>query len=82
MSEYDLQRFNEEELRELLSEKLLEVEDLQKKNKDLEDSLIDHAFDPDSAGTLADTAVRVNDILGAAQKTADQYLENIRRVKR
>ena len=81
MSKYDLQKLNIEELRELLSEKILEIEDLQKKNKALEDSLVDHEFDPDSAGTLADTAAKMNDILGAAQKTADQYLENIRRVK-
>lgn len=79
MTERELRRLKRSELLELLIAQIEETETLKKKLDRAEAKLASRELIIEEAGNLAEAALRLNGIFEAAQRTADQYLENIRR---
>lgn len=76
MTDKELRKLNRAELLEILLEQTKRVEALQAelelKNKELENRKIMI----DRAGSIAEASLRLNEVFEAAQRAADQYLEN------
>lgn len=79
MTEKELRRLKRAELLELLIAQTEETEALKAKLEQAEAKLASRELAVEEAGNLAEAALRLNGVFEAAQKTADQYLENIRR---
>ncbi|MFG6331734.1 MAG: DNA repair protein [Lachnospiraceae bacterium] len=79
MTEKELRRLKRAELLELLIAQTEETETLKAKLEQAEAKLASRELAVEEAGNLAEAALRLNGVFEAAQKTADQYLENIRR---
>lgn len=77
MKEKDLKHLNREELLELLLVQTKENEKLSQKLKEAEEQLAERRIKIENCGTLAQAVAEINGIMEAAQKTAEQYLENI-----
>ena len=77
MTHRELRRLSRAELLELLLEQSREVERLQQRIAELEDSLADRSLRLSRVGDLAQAALAVNGVMDAAQKAAQQYLDNI-----
>lgn len=77
MTDKELRKLNRAELLEILLEQTKRVEALQAelelKNKELENRKIMI----DRAGSIAEASLRLNEVFEAAQRAADQYLENV-----
>ena len=80
MTDKQLARLGRPELLKLLIEQGQANEKLQQRIEELEARLADREIKAKQAGSLADIAAQVNGILGAAQATADQYMENLTRL--
>lgn len=78
MTEKEVRRLNRSDLIEIIYE-------LQKQNKEnserirsLEQELEDRSLKLSKAGSIAEAAIQVNNVLESAQAAADQYLSSIR----
>lgn len=78
MNQKELRKLNRVELQDLIQEQNAVIEKLQLRVEELQDQLADRTVKIEQAGTLADAAVQISGVLEAAQKAAEQYLENIR----
>jgi hypothetical protein len=78
MTEKELKKLKRTELLEMLLVQTKRVEELEqeleKKNKQLEDKRIV----TEQTGNLADAVLRLNGVFEAAQKAAEQYLYNVK----
>ena len=77
MTKKELKRLNRAELLELLLVQTREVERLREELEETKRLLEDKRIRVEKAGNLADAVLQVNEVVNAAQKVADQYLENI-----
>lgn len=77
MTDKNLKRLNREALLEMLLEQSREVERLKRKNRELEKELESRRILIQNAGSIAEAALQLNRVFEAAQKAADQYLENV-----
>ena len=77
MNKYDMKRLSRRDLLEMLLELTTENEKLQQRNQELEDMLQDRTIAVEEAGSLAESALRLNNVFQAAQEAADQYLLNV-----
>lgn len=77
----ELRRLKRVDLLEMLLEQSKEVEQLKQENARLKATLAKRDIDVREAGNLAEAAMKLNNIFEVAQKTADQYLENIKRME-
>jgi hypothetical protein len=79
MTDKELKRLRRAELLEMLLEQTKRVEELEaeleKKNRELEDKRVSIS----EAGNIAEAALKLNGVFEAAQRAADQYLENVKR---
>ena len=80
MTDKELKKLSRYELLEMLLEQSKEVqrlkEELEKANALLEErQILIH-----NAGSIAQAALKLNGVFEAAQKAADQYLENIKQI--
>lgn len=75
--EVKLKKLNRNELLQLLLERTRENEELREEIAELRKELDDRILKIGKAGNLANAMINVNGVLEAAQKAADQYLENI-----
>lgn len=80
MNDNDLKKLNRKELLEMLLQQLKENEELETRIKELEKELENKAITLTEAGSIAEAALRVNDVFAAAQAAADQYLENVEKL--
>lgn len=78
--EKDLRKMRRGDLLDLLENQMRENEYLQDKIKTLNDRLDDRTIRLAEAGSIAEAALRVNEIFRIAQEAGDQYLENIARL--
>lgn len=80
MTDKELKKLSRAELLELLLEQTRKVErleeELEQKKQELEDKRITIA----NAGSLAEAALALNGVIMAAQKAADQYMYNIKKM--
>ncbi len=81
MTEKELKKMNRRELLELLMVQKERGDRLQAQVEKLTRQLEEKRLRYAKAGTLADAAMQMSGIYGAAQKAADTYLENIRQME-
>lgn len=77
MKEKQLKRLSRSELLELLLAQTRETERLQAELAEANAKLADRDLRMRDAGDLAQAVLVINGVMEAAQKAADQYLENI-----
>ncbi len=80
MTDREMKRLSRRELLELLLEERRENERLSAELREANERLEDRQIDLESAGSIAEAALRLNGVFAAAQAAADQYLENARRL--
>lgn len=77
----ELKKLNRAELLEILLALSKENEELTKKNKELQNLLESREIKVQEAGSIAEAALQINEVFKVAQEAANQYLENIIRIK-
>lgn len=78
MTDRELRRLSRGELLELLLSQTREVESLRAQLREAEEKLRSRELTLASAGSIAQAAMELNGVFEAAQRAADQYLENVR----
>lgn len=82
MTDKELSRLRRTELLELLIAQGKENVALQKKLEEAERAAQNREMTIREAGSMADAAVEINDLIGTAQRSVDLYTENVYRVCR
>lgn len=80
MTDKELRKLSRAELLEMLIAQVEENESLRKRLEEAETALEDRRLIMEQAGTMAEAALRLNGVFEAADKAAQQYVENIRRM--
>lgn len=80
MTDRELKRLSRAELLELLLEANRENERLRGQLKKAKDLLADKTVRIENAGSIAEASLALSGVFEAAQRAADQYLENVRRL--
>lgn len=80
MKDRQLRRLTKIELLELLKAQKEENEDLREENEELKAKLAEREILKEKAGSIAEAALQINEVFEAAQRAADQYLENVKRM--
>ncbi len=78
MTDAELKKLSRSELLEMLLVQTKEVERLQKQLARTEQKLASQKLNMEKAGSIAQAALELNGVFDAAQRAADQYLENVR----
>lgn len=78
MTEKQLKKLSRRELLEMLVVQTRKVEQLEKQLEETNRKLNDKMITIENCGSLADAVMQLNGVFEAAQKAAEQYLENIR----
>lgn len=81
MTDKELKRLSRKELLEMLILQTEENEKLRFEVERLTASLQDRQIAIGNAGSIADAALQLNGVFEAAQKAADQYVENLRQMQ-
>lgn len=79
MTEKELRRLSRVELLEMLLEQSRELERVKKQLDQANARLEDRRILLEESGSIAEAALKLNGVFEAAQRAADQYLENVRR---
>ncbi len=79
-TENELRKLKRVDLLEMLLEQSQELERVKAQLERAESELRSRKILLDNAGSIAEAAMQLNDIFAVAQKTANQYLENIKRL--
>lgn len=80
MTDQELRKLSRVELLELLLEEKQEKDRLRGQLEKANELLTKRAIEIDCAGSIAEASLALNGVFEAAQKAADQYLENVRRI--
>ena len=80
MTDKELRRLSRSELLEMLLSLTEENEKLKIRLEQAEDQLRDRRILIDKAGSIAEAALQLNKVFEAADRAAQQYLENVRRM--
>ena len=78
MTEKEVRKLSRLQLLEILVEQANEIEQLKAELKETKEQLADRKIVIEQSDSLAEAALRLNGVFEAAQRAADQYLENIR----
>ncbi len=81
MTEKELKKLNRQELLEVLLAQSKKIDRLQAQLKEAQEKLNRRELDISEAGSIAQASLALNNVFADAQKAADQYLENIRRMQ-
>lgn len=81
MTEKQLRKLTRAELLELLIEQTKKNAELEKEIADCKAELEGREIKIENAGSIAEAALQLNGIFEAAQKSADQYIENIKKLE-
>ena len=73
-----LRKLSKLQLLELLAQQERELQALRQELAEKEEALQDRVLQMEEAGSIAEAALRLNDVFEAAQRAADQYLESLR----
>lgn len=79
MTDRELRKLSRPELLELLVAQGRELAAVQKQLGEAEKRLEDREILVDEAGSIAEASLQLNDVIGTAQRAADQYTANMRR---
>lgn len=77
MTDQELRRLNRAELIDIIYELQLRREQQEEENRSLRQQLEDRLLHIQKAGSIAEAAIQVNQVIEAAQAAADQYLSSI-----
>lgn len=78
MTDRELKRLRRSELLELLIEQTKETNRLKKELKEAQEQLNNRQIIIGQSGSIAEAALRLNDVFQAADRAAQQFLENIK----
>ena len=78
MTDKELKKLRRVELLELLLDQAIEMERLQKQLEQAQEVLACRQLQMKEAGSMADAALRLNDIFSSADRAAQDYLDSIR----
>ena len=78
MTNKELKRLTRAELLEMLLIQSKEKQRLEEELREARKSLEDRRITAAESGSIAEAALKLNGVFEAAQKAADQYLENVR----
>lgn len=81
MTEKELHKLKRAELLEMMLAQSREIESLRARIEQLEAELADREIRIRESGSIAEAALKLNGVFEAAQAAADQYLENVRRLR-
>lgn len=81
MTDKELRKLKRSEILELMIEQSDEIEELKRRLAEAEEQLADRNIRLERAGSIAEAALALNHVFEDAQKAADQYLENIRKIE-
>ena len=81
MTDKELRHLSRSELLETLTAQNKQIELMQAKIDELQAALDNRDIVIDRAGSIAEASMQLNGIFTAAQATADQYLDNIERIR-
>ena len=77
MTDKEFKRLSRSQLIEIIYQLQLQEEELKEENQRLKEALEDKRIRIDQAGSIAEAAIAVNEVIQAAQNAADQYLKEI-----
>ena len=80
MTQKELKKLHRVELLELLIEQTRRADALEDEVAELKKQLAMREIDIENAGTLAEAAIKINEVLSAADAAAKQYLYNVQRM--
>lgn len=80
MTDRELRRLSRSELLEMLIAQTAENDQLKTRLAQAEAQLRDRRIAIDKAGSIAEAALQLNNVFEAADRAAQQYLENVRRM--
>lgn len=80
MTDRELKKLSRAELLELLLEKSRENEQLRAQLEEAKEQLASRTIQLANAGSIAEAALQLNGVFEAADRAAQQYLENVRRI--
>lgn len=81
MTDRELRKLKRSEILELMVEQSDEIEALKKRLEAAEEKLAMRTIILERAGSIAEAALALNHVFEDAQKAADQYLENVMRIR-
>ena len=76
-SQNPLRKLSKLQLLELLAQQERELQTLRKELAEKEAALADRRIQVESAGSIAEAALKINEVFEAAQRAAEQYLESV-----
>lgn len=79
MTDKELRRLSRMELIRLLLEQTKELERVQQELAETREALESRQLNIHSAGSIAEASLQINQVMEAAQRAAEQYLENVQR---
>ena len=79
MTDKEFKRLSRSQLIEIIYQFQLKQEDLIAENEKLKRALADKRILVDNSGNLAEAALEIHNVMQAAQKAAEHYLEEIQR---
>ena len=80
MTDRELRKLKRVELLELLVEQAAEMEELRRELKEAREALQNREILLAESGTLAEAALRINEVFAAADRAAQDYLHNVRAI--
>ena len=78
MTDKEFKRLTRSQLIDIIYQLQLKEKELTAENQQLKEQLADRRLRLQQAGNIAQAALEINNVMQAAQKAADQYLEEIR----
>ena len=78
MTDKKLRKLGRAELLELLLEQVNENEQLRQENEELKARLEEKLIKLETAGSIAEAALKLNHVFEAAEEAAKQYLESVK----
>ena len=80
MTDKELRKLSRSDLLELLISQTEENQVLKSRVDQMQNQLLDRRIAVDKAGSIAEASLQLNGVFQAAEKAAQQYLENIQRM--
>ncbi len=78
MTDKELRKLRREDLLQILISQQRQIDELKASLEQAQGQLERRSIAIEEAGSIAEAALRLNDVFGAAQASADQYLDEIR----
>ena len=78
VSQNPLRKLSKLQLLELLAQQERELQALRKEVEEKNAALGDRRIQVEKAGSIAEAALKLNEVFEAAQRAADQYLESVK----